>query len=387
MPWGISESAYNVRDLEFTYQYSNFGVPGLGLKRGLSENVVIAPYATALAAMVDPAAAARNFSRLAAEGAAGHYGYYEALDYTRSRVPEGARVEIVRAYMSHHQGMSLVALANALLGAPMRARFHSDPVVQAAELLLHERMPHDVRVAHPRAEEVTTASGVRGLELPAVRRFNTAHTATPETQLLSNGRYSVMLTAAGSGYSRWGPVGVTRWREDATRDDWGSYVFVRDVESRKVWSCGYQPTGVDPDSYQVTFTEDRAEYVRRDGSITTMLEVVVSAEDNAEVRRVSVVNRDVHARDIELTSYLRSCSLRPPRTPRIRRSPSFSCERSSCRAMGRCLPSGGGALRTRRRSGLLISGWSRPRTPARPSSRPIAPCFSVGAAKPGRLLR
>ncbi len=296
VPWGISESAYNVRDLEFTYQYSNFGVPGLGLKRGLSENVVIAPYATALAAMVDPAAAARNFSRLAAEGAAGHYGYYEALDYTRSRVPEGARVEIVRAYMSHHQGMSLVALANALLGAPMRARFHSDPVVQAAELLLHERMPRDVRVAHPRAEEVTTASGVRGLELPAVRRFNTAHTATPETQLLSNGRYSVMLTAAGSGYSRWGPVGVTRWREDATRDDWGSYVFVRDVESRKVWSCGYQPAGVDPDSYQVTFTEDRAEYVRRDGSITTMLEVVVSAEDNAEVRRVSVVNRDVRSR-------------------------------------------------------------------------------------------
>ena len=311
MPWGISESAYNVRDLEFTYQYSNFGVPGLGLKRGLSENVVIAPYATALAAMVDPAAAARNFSRLAAEGAAGHYGYYEALDYTRSRVPEGARVEIVRAYMSHHQGMSLVALANALLGAPMRARFHSDPVVQAAELLLHERMPRDVRVAHPRAEEVTTASRVRGLELPAVRRFHTAHTATPETQLLSNGRYSVMLTAAGSGYSRWGPVGVTRWREDATRDDWGSYVFVRDVQSRKVWSCGYQPTGVDPDSYEVTFTEDRAEYVRRDGSITTMLEVVVSAEDNAEVRRVSVVNRDVRAREIELTSYL-EIMLAPP---------------------------------------------------------------------------
>jgi len=311
VPWGISESAYNVRDLEFTYQYSNFGVPGLGLKRGLSENVVIAPYATALAAMVDPGAAARNFSRLAAEGAAGHYGYYEALDYTRSRVPESARVEIVRAYMSHHQGMSIVALANALLGAPMRARFHSDPVVQAAELLLHERMPQDVRVAHPRAEEVTTASRARGLELPAVRRFHTAHTATPETQLLSNGRYTVMLTAAGSGYSSWGPVGVTRWREDATRDDWGSFIFVRDVQSRKVWSCGYQPSGVDPDSYEVTFTEGRAEYVRRDASITTMLEVVVSSEDNAEVRRVSVVNRDVRVREIELTSYL-EIMLAPP---------------------------------------------------------------------------
>jgi cyclic beta-1,2-glucan synthetase len=303
VPWGISESAYNVRDLEFTYQYSNFGVPGLGLKRGLSENAVVAPYATALASMIDPGAAAQNFDRLAAIGARGRYGFYEALDYTPTRLPEGKDVVIVRAFMAHHQGMTVVAIANGLLDGVMRARFHAEPIVQATELLLQERTPRDVAVTHPRAEEVKTAATVRDLELPAVRRLHSAHHATPQVHLLSNGRYAVMLTTAGSGYSRWGNSAITRWREDVTRDDWGTYVFLRDVESGEVWSAGYQPSGVDPDGYDVTFTEDRAEFVRHDGPITTTLEVVVSPEDNAEVRRVSVANAGSRTRDIELTSY------------------------------------------------------------------------------------
>jgi cyclic beta-1,2-glucan synthetase len=132
VPWGASESAYNARDLEFTYQYSNFGVPGLGLKRGLGENVVVAPYATALASMVDPQAAARNFDRLAGAGAGGRYGFYEALDYTPARVPEGKTVAIVRAFMAHHQGMTIMAIADALLDGVMRARFHAEPIVQAS---------------------------------------------------------------------------------------------------------------------------------------------------------------------------------------------------------------------------------------------------------------
>jgi cyclic beta-1,2-glucan glucanotransferase len=303
VPWGISESAYNVRDLELTYQYSNFGVPGLGLKRGLGENAVVAPYATALAAMVDPGAAAENLDRLAAIGARGRYGFYEALDYTPTRLPEGKDVAIVRAFMAHHQGMTVVAIANALLDGVMRARFHAEPIVQATELLLQERTPRDVAMVHPRAEEIKTAATVRDLELPAVRRLRSAHDATPQVHLLSNGRYAVMLTAAGSGYSRWGDSAITRWREDATRDDWGAYVFLRDVQSGEVWSAGYQPSGVEPDGYDVTFTEDRAEFVRHDGTITTTLEVVVSPEDNAEVRRVSVANAGSRAREIELTSY------------------------------------------------------------------------------------
>ena len=303
VPWGISESAYNARDLEFTYQYSNFGVPGLGLKRGLSENAVIAPYATALAAMIEPHAAARNFARLTAIGARGRYGFYEALDYTPSRLPEGTDVVIVRAFMAHHQGMTVVAIANTLMDSKMRERFHAEPQVQATELLLQERTPRDVSVAHPRAEEVKTAARVTDADLPEVRRLHTPHGAAPQVHLLSNSRYAVMLTAAGSGYSMVRDLGVTRWREDVTRDDWGSYIYLRNVESGAVWSAGYQPSAVEPDSYEVTFTEDRAEFIRVDGNLTTTLEVVVSPEDDAEVRRVSIINSGGRALDIEVTSY------------------------------------------------------------------------------------
>jgi cyclic beta-1,2-glucan synthetase len=303
IPWGISESAYNARDVEFTYQYSNFGVPGLGLKRGLSENTVIAPYATALAAMVDPESATRNFELLTAVGARGRYGFYEALDYTHSRIPEGAKVAIVRAYMAHHQGMTIVAIANALLDGKMRARFHAEPSIQASELLLQERAPRDVSAVHPRAEEVRTAAPFAGARLPDVRRLHGAHDTVPQTHLLSNGRYSVMVTSAGSGYSRWRDMGVTRWREDSVRDDTGSYIYLRDSDSGAVWSAGYQPSGVEPEAYQVTFNEDRAEFIRTDGALTTILEIVVSPEDDVEVRRLTITNTGHRDRQIEVTSY------------------------------------------------------------------------------------
>jgi cyclic beta-1,2-glucan synthetase len=303
LPWGVSESAYNARDLELTYQYSNFGVPGLGLKRGLSENKVVAPYATGLAAMVDGEAALANYQALAAIGARGRYGFVEAVDFTPSRLPEGASCALVRAYMAHHQGMSIVAIANTLLDGRMRDRFHSDVTVQATELLLQERTPRDVSVAHPRAEEVGTASRISELQVPEVRRLRSPHDSAPQTHLLSNGRYSVMVTAAGSGYSRWNDLAITRWREDATRDDTGSFFLLRDLDSGRVWSAGYQPCAVQPSLYDVSFTEDRAEIIRSDGDLVTTLEVQVSSEDDAEVRRLSISNSSTREREIEITSY------------------------------------------------------------------------------------
>ena len=303
LPWGISESAYNARDLDFTYQYSNFGVPGLGLKRGLRANTVVAPYATALAAMVDAGAATRNFARLVEAGAQGSYGFYEALDFTATRLPKGKDLAVVRAFMAHHQGMTIVAIADALLGGEMRRRFHSEPIVQATELLLQERTPRDVTVARPLVAEAKTNGGIRDVQLPGGRRLTTAHGAAPATHLLSNGAYAVMLTAAGSGYSRWRHLAVTRWREDATCDDWGSYVYLRDVHSGEVWSAGFQPSGAEPDEYNVAFIEERAEFVRRDATLSTTLEVVVSAEDDGEVRRITVSNSGNRVREIDVTSY------------------------------------------------------------------------------------
>ena len=306
VPWGVSESAFNARDTDLRYQYSAFGVPGLGLKRGLSEDVVIAPYATALAAMADPVAAAHNITRLMEAGAKGVYGLYEALDYTASRLPEGKKVAVIQAYFAHHQGMTLISLANVLTGSPMRARFHEEPIVRAVELLLQEKTPRDVLVARPRAEEVLAAR-VRDLVPPALRRFVTPHDPSPRTQLLSNGRYAVMLTSAGSGYSRWRDIAVTRWREDATRDSWGSYIYLRDSQTGQMWSAGYQPAGVEPETYEACFFEDRAEIQRRDRSLHTLLEVIVSSDDDAELRRVSITNQSLRTREIQITSYAEIC--------------------------------------------------------------------------------
>ncbi len=305
LPWGMSESAFAARDLELTYQYSNFGIPDLALKRGLGEHRVIAPYATALATMVEPTAAVRNFEHIAAEGGLGHYGYYEALDYTPARVPEGKRVSVVRAYMAHHQGMSIVAIANTVLGGIMRVRFHAEPRVKASELLLQERAPREVTIAPERAGQVESLAAAAGEpDAPVSRRIASPHGASPATHILSNGRYSVMITAAGAGYSRWQGRAVTRWREDATRDDWGSFVYLRDVQTDRVWSAGLQPSGREADAYSANFTEERVEISRRDRGLLTHLEIVVSAEDDAEVRRVTLTNTDALVREVELTSYM-----------------------------------------------------------------------------------
>jgi cyclic beta-1,2-glucan synthetase len=312
VPWGMSESEYNARDAEQTYQYSSFGVPDLGYKRQLAENIVIAPYATGLAAMVDPTAAAANFSRLERVGARGVHGWYEALDYTPSRRPEGSKVEIIRAYMAHHQAMTVIAIANALQDGRMRERFHSEPIMRAAELLLQERMPRDVAVAIAPPEQAQTATRNAALTPATQRHYASAHSRIPRSHLLSNGRYCVMITAAGSGYSRWRDIAITRWREDVTGDGWGAYVFLRDVQNGKTWSAGYHPSAVEPERYEVTFAEERAQISRDDASLTTALEIMVSPEDDAEVRRVSITNHGIATREIDCTSYFEIALARQP---------------------------------------------------------------------------
>ncbi|MDH3497172.1 MAG: hypothetical protein OER21_10435 [Gemmatimonadota bacterium] len=303
VPWGVSESAYNVRDVKLTYQYSDFGVPGLGLKRGLFEDVVVAPYATALAAMVDPKAAIANVPRLEAAGARGVYGFYEALDFTPSRLPEDEQVAVVRAYMAHHQGMTIVSLGNVVHQGLTRRRFHAHPMIQASELLLQERTPRAVAVTHPRGEEVRVTVHVRDLVPPTLRRFESPHDIPPRTHLLSNGRYLVMVTAAGSGFSRWRTLAVTRWREDTTRDCWGSFIFLRDAKTGGVWSAGFQPSGTEVDKYNVVYAEDRAKILQRDRSLAITLEIIVSPEDDAELRQLTVTNLEDRDREIDVTSY------------------------------------------------------------------------------------
>ncbi len=302
LPWGISESGYNTVDAALNYQYHAFGVPGLGLKRGLSEDTVIAPYATVMALMVNPEAACDNLRRLAGIGLEGRYGFYEAMDYTPARLNRGQTNALVCSFMVHHQGMSLLSLAYLLLNQPMQARFKSDPALQATLLLLQERIPKHTVLNNPSTDDADGSAFFDTTEA-SVHTAIGADTPVPEVQLLSNGRYQVMLTNAGGGYSRWREFAVTRWREDTTCDSWGNFVYVRDLDSGDFWSAAHQPTLKRADSYAAMFSEGRAEYRRRDADIETYSEVVVSPEDDIELRRVRITNRSGRRRVIEVTSY------------------------------------------------------------------------------------
>ncbi|MBU2428692.1 MAG: hypothetical protein KKA56_17600 [Gammaproteobacteria bacterium] len=309
LPWGISESSYNARDLEMTYQYSNFGVPGLGLKRGLAENLVIAPYASALGAMVQPVAAIKNFQTLDGLGARGRYGFVEAIDFTKSRLRQGQRYALVQSFMAHHQGMTLVAIANLLQHGLMRQRFHREPMIQACELLLQERLPRHIAINHPRAEEAKIAGSSDRIEVLTERHLSPLEHGAPVCHLLSNGHYALMVTAAGAGYSKWRQIAITRWQEDSTVDSQGSFILLRDVQSGEVLSPTLQPLPeralgrAAGQHHKLTFSEDRAEFCQQQPDLLLNLDVLVCAEDDGEVRRLTIVNRGNLTRQFDVMSY------------------------------------------------------------------------------------
>ncbi len=252
VPWGISESAYNRRDASLNYQYGPFGVPWIGLKRGLESDLVIAPYATFLAAMVAPDAARKNLERMDKLGARGRFGFFESIDFTPERVPEGSRYAIVKAFMAHHVGMSLVSLNNVLHDRVMQQRFHSDPAIQAVDLLVQERMPATAAIL--RTTTVDERPQLYGIQEPAVaREFQTPYLSPPRTQILSNGEYSVMMSTSGSGYSEWNGIRINRWQEDPTLDASGTYFYLKDRKTKAVWSAGFQPLRKLPTGFNVSF--------------------------------------------------------------------------------------------------------------------------------------
>ncbi len=300
VPWGVSESAYNVRDQHLTYQYRAFGVPALALKRGLGFDLVIAPYASALAAMLMPTAAFANLKTLEQLGALGPMGLWDALDYTRP--PPDERFARVRTVMAHHAGMTIVALTNLVHDQVWQRRFHADPAVRANELLLQERVPRRV-VVHEAADRIEAATTGAPLEATVVREVASTETASPRVALLGDLPYTVMVTHAGTGISRHDDLAVNRWRADPTTDDMGQFCYLRDVGSGHVWSSGYQPTAAEPAEYRVEMAPDRLTIRRMDGPIETRTEIVVVPSDAAEVRRVTLINHGTETHEIELTSY------------------------------------------------------------------------------------
>jgi cyclic beta-1,2-glucan synthetase len=304
VPWGISESCYNLTDGQLNYQYKAFGVPGLGLKRGLAEDLVVAPYATVMAVMVAPRAACENLERLSKEKRSGAFGFYEAIDYTPARVPQGQTGAPICSYMVHHQGMSLLGLASFLLERPMQRRFLACPIFRAADLLLQERIPH--ATAKILSKELEVQEGRKLMEREAesmMRVFTEPTSQPPEVHLLSNGRYHVMVSHFGGGYSRWRDIALTRWREDSTRDCWGTFLYLRDTATGEFWSAAPQPVMHAAKLQEAIFSKGRAEFRQNHLGLDIHTEISVSPEDDIELRRMTIRNPGHNRRSIEVTGY------------------------------------------------------------------------------------
>lgn len=304
VPWGISESAYYRFDQMLNYQYRAFGVPNLGFKSDLRKSLVVAPYAALLAMSVDPKEVYSNIKQLKKYGAYGDYGFYEAIDFISPVIQDSRRkYKLIQCYMIHHQGMSLVALNNYLNNNIMQLRFHREPMVRGTELLLEERRPCGIVIKN---EDEVLAPPVTGRLFRKKREsriIKTTKLKYPVAHLLSNSRYTLMITSNGNGISSWNDIAVNRWRSSVNSDSWGIFFYIRNTRNKKYWSATYLPTYVEPDSYMAVFSPDKAEFRRMDGHIETRTEIVVSPTEDIEIRQITLTNRGLEQAMIEVTSY------------------------------------------------------------------------------------
>ena len=302
VPWGISESSFHYFDANQVYQYRAFGVPGLGYKRGLADDLVVTPYASILALPFAPLAVMQNLERFQKLNMFGLYGLYEAADFTAARLGTGQDCAVVRSYMAHHQGMILLSLCNHLHAESMIRRFHADPRIETVRLLLQEQIPIRAPIEHPHPHEIGVIHPVHPVISLAAwnARPNDPY---PQLHYLSNNDYSLLITASGGGYSRWRGMDLTRWRADTSLDNHGTWLYIRDRETGQLWSAGSQPIVSQPGGPEVRFYPHTVEFMRRDGDISTRMRLVVAPDADVEIRHITLTNHGESARDLSLTSY------------------------------------------------------------------------------------
>lgn len=303
VPWGTSESGFYTFDLSLNYQYKAFGVPDLGLKRGLSNDMVISPYSTILALPFNPKESILNLKKLISNGIEGKYGLYEAVDYTPERLPLDKSYAVVESYMAHHQGMILVSLNNFLNDNIMIKRFHSSPIIKAGEFMLQEKIPVRAIITKEHKEKIKPFEKIEAAEISTSQLYG-YDTILPKCHILSNGYYNLMINNGGSGYSKASDINISRWREDTVSRGSGQFFFIHDLDSNEVWSGTYEPIKSEPEKYSAKFSQDKAEFIRLDKGIETHIEICISPEDNCEIRKITLRNISDSIRRMEITSYL-----------------------------------------------------------------------------------
>lgn len=307
LPWGISESGFHRFDNNQNYQYRAFGVPGLGFKRGLSDDLVIAPYASLMAISYDPHAVVHNLLTLIDQNALGIYGVYESVDFTAERMLLDETSYIVQEYMAHHQGMILMALVNYFHEDIMIQRMHRDARIQSVELLLQEQIHQSVPLQDPYADDIKGVRQIISAPLEITPWTVPVQTPIPQVQLLSNGTYNVLLSNMGGGYSSWRDVDLTRWQPDGVLDSWGAWIYIQEmgegITEDGIWSATHQPVPGDAAEMQVTYFAHMAVFRRTERGIVSTMEVTVAPEDPLEIRRIRIHNNNDTLRNLRLTSY------------------------------------------------------------------------------------
>lgn len=305
IPWGISESSFNSFDFNFNYQYKMLGVPALALRRYEDTELVVSPYSTYLALMVDPIGAEKNLYRLEALDSIGKYGFFEAIDFNEY---ENEKTKVsktnVQIYTAHHQGMSLVALNNVLNDKLMIARFHAHEKVKSCEDILQESIPRFSNVIE--ANQYTRSSPLfksTSVKQERIRQFKTPNTLYPRGNLYGNGKYSMFITNTGSGYSKYKNTYINRFIADSSFDNTGSYIYIKDIDKNQIWSATYQPTLATPNDYEVKYYSDLALFTRVDDQVSSSLGIFIPPDKTFEVRELTLQNLSSKARNLELTSY------------------------------------------------------------------------------------
>ena len=302
IPWGISESAFNLKDLNNNYQYKAFGIPWLGLKRGLADEIVVAPYASMMAIIDEPIEVLKNLKQLEKLGMYNKYGFYESIDYTPTRLRKNETKAIVKTYMAHHQGLILLSINNLMNNNIVQKRFVQNPEIEAVDILLQERMPENIIITKEEKEKVEKIKYI-DYENATQREITKINTKLNNVNVIGNDKYTIIMDQKGNGYSKYNNILINRYKYTDDEEQ-GIFFFFKNIKTKRIWTSNYMNYLSKADKYVMCFTPDMNKITRQDGNIETITKISVAPTEPVEIRRIELVNHGIEDETIEITSFL-----------------------------------------------------------------------------------